>query len=169
MAHEGKASIADSNRPRFFVRVIILAGIILAVLTVAPARAQSLEGISGDGPSKDRSAILDVLHEYLRVTDEQDERSIAKAFHPVATLMSVTGAGEVVGMSQATWWSRVSKIPGGRIIRSSVVRFIDVTGSAAIARIDITSGGRTSTDYFNLLRARDGWRIVNKTLSTPIG
>jgi hypothetical protein len=169
MANEGTVSIPDARRRWFFVRTIILAGTILGLLIMAPTRSQSLDGMSGDGAREDRLAILTVLQEYLRVTDKRDEGSIAKAFHPVATLMSVTGAGEVVAMSQAAWWSRVSQIPAGRITRNSVVRFIDVTGSAAIARVDITSGGRTSTDYFNLLRVRDGWRIVNKTLSTPIG
>lgn len=83
--------------------------------------------------------------------------------------MSVTAGGDVVAMSQAAWWARVSRIPAGAIVRSSVARIIDVAGRAAIARVDISSGGSTFTDYFNLLRTRDGWRIVNKTLSSPLG
>jgi hypothetical protein len=44
-----------------------------------------------------------------------------------------------------------------------------VVEAAAIARVDITDArGSTSTDLFTLLKTAQGWRIVNKVLSSPL-
>ncbi len=157
-----------ANRRRFIVGAIC-GGTSFAAARAAPARAGALDGISGSGTDEDRLAIFQVLQDYLRVTDERDEAGIGKAFHPLAALMSVTAAGDVVALTQAAWWARVSRIPAGGVRRRSVVRIIDAAGRAAIARVDISSGANESTDYFNLLRTGDGWKIVNKVLSSPLG
>lgn len=129
-----------------------------------------LVGIMGNGPEEDRLAILETLKIYLTVTDDQNQAAIEKSFHPVAVLMSVSGNGALRTLTQDFWWERVSKISADTPDRISVFKIIDVSGHAAIARIDITNvvRGTTSTDYLNLQKVADGWRIVNKTLSSPI-
>jgi hypothetical protein len=168
MSSEQSTAAGELNRRGFIQSATLIAGFLGGTM-FAPARAQSLNEIVGGGAAEDRSAVFSVLQDYLQVTDKQDETSIAKAFDPVALLMSITAGGEVVAMSQAAWWGRVSRVPAGRIHRTAVVRLIDVMGKAAIARVDVTTAGSTSTDYFNLLLTRNGWRIVNKTLSVPLG
>jgi len=145
-------------------RVTIGLAVLIVLASSAPAQTD-LTRLPGGGPAQDRAAVEATLRAYLRVTDEQDQASIAKAFHPSAFLMSVTGTGELRAMAQDTWWGRVSR---GRIQRTSSIREIDVTGAAAIARVDITTGTSSSTDYFTLLKLADGWRIVNKVVSSVI-
>lgn len=138
--------------------------LLLGLAATAPAREPGQ--VAGGGPPEDRAAIETVLRHYLRVTDEQDKSSIAKAFHPSAHLMSVSGSGELRAMSQEDWWARTSRV--GKGAREAHIRGIDVVGAAAIARIDIVTGSSSSTDYFTLLKLGDGWRIVNKVVSTVI-
>lgn len=134
-----------------------------------PAIARAQTSVTGGGPSEDRAAVTAVLREYLRVTDEQSQASIARAFDPSALLMSVTRSGKLNALTQAAWWQRISGPRVGLLRRTSTIRHLDVAGAAAIARIDIVTGDSSSTDYFTLLRVESGWRIVNKVLSSTIG
>lgn len=112
--------------------------------------------------SADKEAIKVVVQQYLDVTDKKDFESIKKAFHPDARLMSV-GKNGLNQMTQDEWWQRVSKIPG-TVQRTSRISMIDVTGIAAVVKIDF---GR-SADYLSLLKVNDQWKIVNKTLSSKL-
>jgi ketosteroid isomerase-like protein len=138
----------------------------------AAARADSTvssAGATGAGSVQDRAAIDAVLRDYLSVMDQQSEASIAKAFHPQALLMSVTESGELNAMTQATWWRRISRPGIANSGRTSTIRHIDVVGVAAVARVDVVRGENRSTDFFTLLRFENGWRIVNKVVSSVIG
>jgi hypothetical protein len=144
----------------------------LTALVASRTRAETREvgdAIGGAGPPEDRAAIEAVLRTYLRVMDEQSEASIAQSFHPAALLMSVKGSGELNAMTQSTWWQRISRPGIGRVDRTSTIRYIDVVGAAAMARVDVARDGSSSTDFFTLLRLKDGWRIVNKVVSSIIG
>lgn len=144
-------------------------GLFFTILMAQPLRAQELPQIAGTGADPDRAAVLATLRTYLRVTDDLDQSAVAASFHPEAHLVALTKAGSVGSMTQEVWWERVSQIPPGTVKRQSIVKFIDVEGNAAIARIDFTTGSARTTDYLSLLRTRAGWRIVNKILATPIG
>lgn len=148
----------------------VLIPTLVMFLTSVPAVANDLEGIVGGGPSEDRLAVLETLKTYLTVTDDKAESAIRDSFHPTAYLMSVSEKGALRALTQDFWWERVSQIPEDTPARESKVLIIDVSGHAAIARIDIRNGttGDTTTDYFNLQKVAAGWRIVNKTLSEPI-
>ena len=44
----------------------------------------------------------------------------------------------------------------GRIV------FIDVTNTAAVAKVEISTSKLLFTDYFNLMKTKDGWFLVDK-------
>ena len=155
-------------RRGFHARALSSLAILFAPGTRAETKSEDA-AIGGAGPREDRVAIEAVLHTYLRVMDEQSEASIAQAFHPSAFLMSVTRAGELNAMTQATWWQRISRPGVGKVARTSTIRCIDVVGPAAMARVDVDRSDSTSTDFFTLLRFADGWKIVNKVVSSVIG
>lgn len=135
-----------------------------------PASADDLDGIAEEGPRAERLAVLETLKTYLTVTDEKENAAIRKSFHPSAYLMSVSRKGALRSLTQDFWWERVSQISDDQPGRISKFLIIDVSGHAAMARIDIKNGstGAISTDYLNLQKLDSGWRIVNKTLSTPL-
>ena len=133
------------------------------------AQTESVAAIAGSGNHEERERVVQVIHEYLRVTDYRDKRAIAKSFHPMAVLNSVTGTGALRSMSQDEWWERVSRIPPATQVRLSKFTLVEVVGVAAVARVDITDArGHPSTDLFTLQRTSVGWRIVNKVLSIPL-
>lgn len=140
------------------------------LLFTSSASAQEVDKIPGSGPDQDRKAVAAILEAYLDVVDERRKSAIGDAFHPFGVLMSVSQAGGLRVLTQDDWWERVARIPEDSAARQSSIVLIDVSGYAAIGRIDITNGnsGRTTTDYFNLQKTGDGWRIVNKTLSEPL-
>ena len=149
-------------RVLFFFAAMMSAGI-------AYPQTSSLASIPGLGVIEERQAVAEVLRQYLRVTDARDDSAIARSFHPMAVLNSVTAAGGLKAMTQDEWWERVSRIPANTPARKSEIRLIEVAGVAAIARVDITdAGGKTSSDLFTLQKTGDGWRIVNKVLSVPL-
>ncbi len=125
--------------------------------------------VAGSGPAEERAAVVQVLRDYLRVTDARDKAAIQLSFHPSALLNSVTAAGTVRSMTQDEWWERVSRIPANTPARKSSITLVEVANAAAVARIDITDArGNTSSDLFTLQKTKDGWRIVNKVLSVPL-
>jgi hypothetical protein len=141
------------------------------VVSLAPALAapELPSGVSGSGPLEERVAVVQVLRDYLRVTDARDKTAIALAFHPAAVLSSVTAAGAVRSMTQDEWWERVSRIPSDTPPRKSSITLVEVVNAAAVARIDITDArGSASSDLFTLQKTKDGWRIINKVLSAPL-
>ena len=112
---------------------------------------------------------MQVLRDYLRVTDVRDKAAIQLSFHPSALLNSVTAAGTVRSMTQDEWWERVSRIPADTPARKSSITLVEVANVAAVARIDITDArGNASSDLFTLQKTKDGWRIINKVLSVPL-
>ena len=133
------------------------------------AQTESVAAIAGSGNLGERERVVQVIHEYLRVTDYRDKLAIAKSFHPTAVLNSVTGTGSLKSMTQDEWWERVSRIPPATQVRQSKFTLVEVVGVAAVARVDITDEkGNSSSDLFTLQRTSNGWRIVNKVLSTPL-
>lgn len=151
-----------------FTRSFIALWLFTAIVPVS-AESDSLEKIAGAGPAAERAAIVKVLQDYLRVTDFRDRDAIEKSFHPTAFLASVTADGALKLVTQDEWWERVSRIPANTPPRRSVITLIEAVDAAAVARVDITDArGNASTDLFTLLKTAEGWRIVNKVLSSPL-
>ena len=152
---------------RMFLTIVIC----WLVLLAQPVTAETSlpDKISGTGPADERIAVVRVLREYLRVTDFQDREAIGKSFHPTAVLSSVTASGALKLLTQDEWWERVSRISKDTPPRKSVITLVEVVDAAAVARINITDAkGNTSTDLFTLLKTSQGWRIINKVLSSPL-
>jgi hypothetical protein len=111
----------------------------------------------------EKEKILEVISLYLRVTDYKDSSAIAKSFHSQAKLMSVTNTGDLKEMTQAEWWTRLSRITNP-VVRKSKVTVLDISGITASVKVEF----ETSTDIITLLKFESGWRIVNKTLSVAL-
>ena len=150
-------------------QVLTVASLIAFSMTPAAAAPELPSGLSGSGVLEERVAVVQVLRDYLRVTDARDKTAIPLAFHPTALLSSVTAAGVVRYMTQDEWWDRVSRIPSDTPPRKSSITLVEVINAAAVARIDITDArGSTSSDLFTLQKTKDGWRIISKVLSVPL-
>jgi hypothetical protein len=129
-----------------------------------PAVTAAATASSAPAPSatNDAEVIKQVIQRYLDVTEKKDEDAIKQAFHPDTKLLSV-GRNGLNQMSLEEWWSRVSRIPG-QVSRKSEVTILEISGLAAVVRIDFGA----SKDYVTLLKINGTWKIVNKVLSTSL-
>lgn len=105
-----------------------------------------------------------ILHAYIEgVHLNRDAEAMRGGFHP-DFVMTVQGENGVNRVTLDQWAGGISRArPQEREITWDFVE-IDVTGTAAIAKVAIFQDGtQIYTDYLGLYKFEDGWRIVTKT------
>lgn len=99
-----------------------------------------------------------------------DEVAVAKGFHPGFNLMGV-GKGNSMWKHPIYNWIEGAK-EGKKEHKYSFqdefttikFLFVDVSGNAAVAKINFYEGDEIKfVDYLSLLKFEDGWKIVSKT------
>lgn len=110
----------------------------------------------------DLELIQETLTDYIEGTANGEPERLQKAFHPDFNLYTVIGDDSlrvwdgqdyISGFKQGRKSNRV-----GRIIS------IDHENNAATAKVEIVMPNRgVYTDYFLLLKLKDGWKIIHKT------
>ena len=122
----------------------------------------------------DEKAIKEVIEEaYIEgIHGSQDEATVRSGFHKdFAMLVLQDGGLEEVGVDE--WLARLKKMKADNPTLWSaetrhVIRLIDVSGYAAVAKLDVYKGEtHFSTDYMLLYRFDEGWRIVSKVFAVP--
>lgn len=104
------------------------------------------------------------LEAYILGHRTGDASHMDRAFHPTARMTYMADTGMVTvpitdyigGMRSRGPRAQPDTFP--RTITS-----LDVAGTAAVARIEMTFPNVVFVDYMTLLKFEDGWRIVNKT------
>jgi hypothetical protein len=98
-----------------------------------------------------------------------DPAEIDKGFHPCFTLLSMADNGVTVNLLPIYTWKETTrtakeKSPQGPAVKTQCdYLMIDITGSAAIAKIQLRRDGKLIfTDYLHLYKFKDGWKIVGK-------
>lgn len=138
-----------------------LGWIVLAVLMIAgPAAAES----------SDVAAIEDaVTRGYVEeIHKEQDPEKIRAGFHP-DFVMFINADEGILKITRDAWIARIEegkkKEPDKpRPAVEHEFSLVDVTGDAAVARVEIHRDGKhTFTYYLSLYRFEEGWRIIGKT------
>ena len=100
-----------------------------------------------------------------------DAVAINQGFHPGFTLL---GVGKGNTMWKYPIYSWVENAMDGKENKHKYsfqdefttikFQFVDVTGNAAVAKIDFFEGDKKKfVDYLSLLKFEDGWKIVTKT------
>jgi len=149
---------------RVRITITILAGAALFVL------ASALEASAQDA-SRDEAAIQEVLQtayvQGLHVL--RDEAAVRNGFHP-GFIMSVNDGEGVILVPLDMWLERL-ELDGQRNPKQVEGRFefVDVTGEAASAKLQIYEDGEhLYTDYFGLYKMPDGWKIVSKSFQSHL-
>ncbi len=109
------------------------------------------------------SAYVDGIHNF------RDPVAIRKGFHPDFEML-ILKDGKLEKLPIAKWIERIEaqnlkEPPPTDGKRSTFAAFpsVEVTGSAAVARVELNRDGRlVFTDYLSLYRFADGWKIVGK-------
>ncbi len=122
----------------------------------------------------EREAVKQVIEEaYIRgIHGDQDEETVRSGFHHDFAML-VLQDGEMEKVTVDEWLRRIDNMkaenPEMWAAKTTYeFGFIDVTGSAAVAKLDVYKGPtHFSTDYMLLYRFEDGWRIVSKVFAVP--
>jgi len=100
-----------------------------------------------------------------------DADAVNKGFHPGFTLLGV-GNGNIMWSYPIYSWMESAKNGKKKGLKYSFQNelttikflFIDVSGTAAVAKIEFYEGNVLKfIDYLSLLKFEDGWKIVSKT------
>jgi len=140
-------------------------GILLTlVLMVFVASATDVEKEKQAIQQVIQSAYIDGIHNLGDVED------IRNGFHPGFNLLGVNGNNQLTKLPIYSWIESVEKRkqqnPEGRPKEEKITckyNKIDVTGNAAQAEIELyRKGEKLFTDYLQLYKFEEGWRIVSK-------
>ena len=102
--------------------------------------------------------------------NEGDADKIDSGIHPDFNLLGIDKGNAMWKYSIADWKDNVVKkrkdgklpLTGNKIV-SIKFKNIDVTGTAAMAKIEFFIGDKlTYVDYISLYKFEDGWKMVNK-------
>lgn len=121
--------------------------------------------------ASDRDAVEAVVREaYVQgVHARPDAAAMRRGFHPDFRML-VLREGTMQAVTLEEWAARVEKAAAERKpdapapeVRAEFAS-VDVTGDAAVVRLELHRNGRhVFTDYLSLYRFPEGWRLVGKT------
>jgi len=142
------------------------AGIVAAAVGCALAVAGET-GVAGAADA-DRAAIETIVKAaYVDGVHAKGDPSLMRqGFHPDFRMLVLRG-GVMTQVTLEEWIARLEMSERERKAPRPAIRHeftsVDVTGDAAVARVEIyRDGTHAFTDYLSLYRFPDGWRIVSK-------
>jgi hypothetical protein len=101
---------------------------------------------------------------YFEGVRNSDTAAAHKTFHPVTVMYSVRD-GELARRAIPDWLGAIAERapnpPKPDAVKRRVV-MVDVSGNAAVARLELASPEMTITDYMSLLKVNDQWTVVGK-------
>ena len=122
--------------------------------------------------SDDIKAIEGVIRTYFDGLYEGDTRKLGAVFHDVSHLYSAGPDGTVQDLPRAKWFDMVQSRPSGKaqgLTRTDRIVSIDMSGpETALVKVECSLHPRYFTDYLNLLKTKDGWRIVSKVFRADV-
>lgn len=121
--------------------------------------AQSSAQISVATTTDDLASITKTLNYYIEGGTNRDSATLAKAFMTDGQMLFMRGDTlRIVPLKDFVAGVK----PGEKIKRSCRIASIQIAGSAATARLELVYDDFTFIDFMNLLKTKDGWKIVNK-------
>lgn len=102
------------------------------------------------------------LELYMRGHAEDSAEHMRAAFLSTARLESVR-EGPLTSWDVDFYCQRFQNMPApDESTRRRSIDALDITGTSAMAKVTLTHGSVTFTDYFLLLKTAQGWKIANK-------
>lgn len=148
-------AITPGRRAAMSLRVpSLVAALVLATTTMAHAQ--------DSGTDAEKAAVRKALDHYLQGHATGSGAEFAMAFDTVANLYFMRGDTLRVWPSREYIAAAPGKPAADEAKRKRRIDFIDVTGTAAVAKITLEYPIVTFTDYMSLLKVGDEWKIVAK-------
>ncbi len=125
-----------------------------ALIAAAPAFAQAAH--------PEEPAVRAALEHYLAGHATGDPKEFRQAFHDDARLMWIRDHAVMTRSDDEYIGGATGKPAVDEAQRKRWIDSISITGSAASARIVLDYPNAVLTDYMQLLKTPDGWKIVHK-------
>ena len=111
----------------------------------------------------DLELVKETVQNYLDGGTYGDTAKMARVFHPTAFMKFVdVKTGEFRDVPIAKYLEGGRANAGKKIDRTTKIVSIDITGTAAQAKLELDMPNVKLTDYFNLLKINGEWRVVSK-------
>lgn len=111
----------------------------------------------------DLELVTETIQNYLDGGTYGDTTKMAKVFHPSATMKFVdVKTAEFRDVPIAKYLEGGKANAGKKSERTTRILHIDITGTAAQAKIELDYPSTKLTDYFNLLKINGEWKVVSK-------
>ena len=134
------------------------------ILAVAAAiiALSAFVSVNAAREATDREAVEKPLKMYLSGEPEQ----LKQAFHPGATMFFARN-DSLIAVPIPEYIARVeeSRAKGPPPKRVERIAQVDISGTSAVARIELEYPNQKLTDYMSLVKYGGEWRIVNKIFS----
>jgi Putative lumazine-binding len=112
----------------------------------------------------DEAAVRQAVQYYFDGGKNRDSVALRKAFHPDARMLFARD-GKLVVVPIGDYIARVAgepRKPGEVDSTKRRVTSVDISGDAAVARLELERPDVVLTDYMSLLKVEGRWVIVNK-------
>ena len=130
--------------------------------TAAIVALSAFVSVNAAREAADREAVEKPLKMYLSGEPEQ----LKRAFHPGATMFFARN-DSLIAVPIPEYIARVeeSRAKGPPPKRVERIAQVDISGTSAVARIELEYPNQKLTDYMSLVKYGGEWRIVNKIFS----
>lgn len=116
-----------------------------------------------DDAASDWNQIQKTLNLYIDGVGTSDSVKVSKSFHDTWQLKYLEDDQQLNIIKKAKYMERFNTAPHAKSSNwSGRIVFIDITNTAAIAKVEISTSKLLFTDYFNLMKTKDGWFLVDK-------
>jgi Putative lumazine-binding len=133
-----------------------------SLLTILWAAGGAASVQAQAGPAGDSTAAAAVVTEYLQGLQFNDTLRLAKAFWPSTKLLWIKRDSTLGELTQPAWYASFRGSVGQRVEGTLRMVKLELTGSAASAKVVEDYPDSRYTDYLGLLRIEGGWWIVSK-------
>lgn len=134
-----------------------------AVLAGAIAIALGVTGIRLAAQATEEAGVRAALEHYLQGHATGDGAHFRMAFHPEAKLFWVVG-DTLRQMTAEQYAANASgRPPADEAQRRRRILHVDVSGTVAVAKVELDYPTRHFIDYMSLAKVNGAWKIVNKS------
>jgi hypothetical protein len=112
--------------------------------------------------SAEQLAACQPIEQYFLGHARDDAAHMRQAFLPTAHIESIK-EGVFTSWPLDFYCERFKgQVAADEASRKRSIDWVEVTGTAACARVTLVHGATTFVDYFVLLKTAEGWKIANK-------
>ncbi len=119
--------------------------------------------VTEQAPAADVQAIQETIDLYFKGHETGESRYFKEAFHGEAMLFWISEGALMQRTSTAFAEGAPGAPPADEAQRKRRIVNIDVSGNAAIAKLELDYPGVLIHDYMSMLKIDGRWKIVNKT------